>query len=266
MSAAQKERFRQTLGDVGNVTTGLGSVLSTNRPSTAASPLFAAVPWLKASSSTEIGNSEREAVAQELGTAIQSGKCTQTGDLSGGLSSLASMSSLSVSVQGDSCPIQFGLKLSASGDTQNGSAQFQLNYRVSDDAFRSLAVIDVVSLNGSVELHSNTGSADGKVAFNGSLHSQKEGSLTLYINADGQMSSNGAAVQGNGELAFGIQFPDFTGELKVKIDGASLGSSGGGISYYLNDQQVDQSEFQTYLDVLDIRLSQWSQSSLPRVK
>jgi hypothetical protein len=261
MTPEQKSRFVDTLGHVGNVSSGIGSARSGHGNGFA--PLAAVAPWLAASPSPSPAvptDSERQQLANQLAAAIQSGQCRESDNMPSEFSGLSSFRSLSFTIGGDHCPIQFGLTASASGSPQDASGQFAVTYRVTDDTFRAIADIDSMSLNGSLEAHSDQGSQSGKFSLDGSLHSRKEGDLKLYLNGDGEMSRDGFQQAGDAEVAFGIQFSDFTGEIKVKASGSSPGSNGSNLTYYVNDQEVDSNEFQTYVTALNLRLSQFGRT------
>lgn len=243
MDSAQKDRFRTTLGHLASVTDALvsGSPSMVHRLSKRHAPVNAA---LKAMASMKSTSSEKQQIEKALNDAISSGACKESDNVP---SQGDIKAPITITLAGDNCPIAFTFAINGSASKTDIDLQVDVEYAVKSDDFRKLADVDGISFKGSIK--GNGGQQVGaaiQVDLEGNFHSVSEKDLGVYVKANIGSSRDGDNVKVDSELSFGVKYPDFTGELKV-TNSTNSGTTSQENHYFVNEEEVSQSEFDSYL-------------------
>ncbi len=146
------------------------------------------------------------------------------------------------------CPILFNLNAKMVAQSANQAAiDLALDYKIQNDEMKKANDITFFDIKGKGSISGSETSGSAKVSSDGTLDSQRNGKVKFYLNGD----ASGNETSGNGKLILGMEFKDFTAELKVEIKQAS-GDLSPTTTFYLNNEVITEKEFFAFFDRFNV--------------
>jgi hypothetical protein len=259
LSVEEKERFQSTLATIGNSTSAL-TALASKQPGSETSDITTRVFESMAAGTSP--SRESQEMARQLERAVASKECeiVSTMPKNVGSGKSVKLKDARFIVKGVTCPISVDLKMTADGTEKEGSAKFNLRYEIKEAQFKKLAQIDSVEIQGSINFAANIPTdAQGEMSMrmnvdlNGNFHSDAEKDFKTYLRGNYTMNGNAKQnrISGGAEFALGVEFKDFTGELKTV---ASINTSAGKIEskYFVNRKEITETEMQEWMKATNL--------------
>lgn len=256
LSTEEKERFQATLATIGNSTKALAVVGDKKSNTDVTNRVFESL----ASGASATRDSEE--MARRLERAVASKECEVVSTMPKNIGSGKSvkLKDARFIVKGVTCPVSVDLKMTADGTDKEGSLKFNLRYEIKEEQFKKLAQIDNVELQGSLSFGANIPTDDRSdmsmhfnVDLNGKAHSLAEGDLKTYLRGNYSMNGNAKdnRMSGGGEFAFGVEFKDFTGELKTT---SSINTAAGKAEakYFVNNKEITEAEMKEWMTAANL--------------
>jgi hypothetical protein len=253
LSTEEKERFQTTLATIGNSTKALAVI--GDKKNDVTSKLFDSM-------ASGPATKDSDEMARRLQQAVANKECEVVSNIPTNLGTGKNLKLQDVRmvVKGVTCPISVDLKMSMEGTEKSGSGNFTLKYEIKENGFKKLAQIDRVELSGSLNFSANVPTDDRSdmsmkfaLDIHGTAHSIEEGDLKTYLRGNYSMNGNPKdnRMNGGGEFKFGVQFKDFTGELKTV---STFNTAGGKAEakYFVNDKEITEKEMQEWMTAANL--------------
>lgn len=253
------EQSKQFMGTLGNLSKGFVVVQAVSQQmaeSTAQVPaenFFRNMVTAFASSTGGKRDQDAEEMAARLQKAVKDKSCRIPVRMKGFNEAVNASESFEFSIKGKGCPIDLSFKAKAEikGDGERG-IEFALHYTLNDKDLEELVDIKSWNLKGNLTVKAEVKSdstTDPRVAMtlkgelDGELSSVVDGELKSYVRISGeQVLTKDGVESGKRELAVGIGYKDFTGEMKSVtevIEGAEQKTR-----QFLNGKEMSEEEFE----------------------
>ncbi len=268
LDSKQEARFTASLGNIGK---SVAAIKTTGkryggRQNTAANPLQRPEvrELVSAICATGTTGGERdqdvEEIVDKMEKSVFAGDCKMPMEFPG-QDAGKDMKEVRFAINGENCPLSLDFSLKPTGKPESMSAEFSIKYAVKDEAILAITDISGMEMTGSMSVSSSGASTQPgampsgpvstsvEVDLKGTIHSQKEGDLHPYLkmSVSQEINVSGTSITGSQEmdLALGMEFKDFTGELTAKVSVSS--GSQPSVEFALNGKEITPQKFQSLI-------------------